>query len=279
MKTIRITLSIIAAAVGALVASAQQAPVEAVISIIEGSATFTAPGSTLAVPAVVGQKLPEGSTVITGEASTVIITSFEGIQTSLNAKTSAVIGTHSVNAEGVRTVVIDLKIGSAVSVLDPSKRKINNYGVRTPKGVAAARGTVYTTTYDGVTVTVDTVAGTVVFSSVGGASVTVPSGTGTNGSNGVSALSSANKTSVLDAVKVLAILKAAFPDDSAIATQLTGVEQLAKDKNVATDAEITAAKEAASDVKEAQASGDTEKKDETVTVKVGTLDITVSVSR
>ena len=279
MKSIRITLALIAAVVGALVASAQQAPVEAVISVVEGSATFTAPGSTSAVPAVVGQKLPEGSTVITGESSILLITSFDGIQTGLDAKSTAVIGTHSVNAEGVRTVIIDLKAGSSVSGLDPSKRKINNYGVRTPRGVAAARGTVYVTTYNGGLVTVDTVAGTVVFSSPGAASVTVPSGNSKDGNGAVVKLSSANKNSVLTAIKLLAVLQAAFPKDLTLSSQLANLEKFTKDNNIATGSEIAAAEEPAADVQVATASGDTQNPDQPVIIKTtDKTDITINVT-
>ena len=167
MKSIRLTLSLFAATMGALVASAQQAPASAVLTQVSGDVTVTVPGSTAAKPAVVGQKLPEGSTVTTAGGSIAIVESFEGIETGLASSTTAVIGTHSVNAQGVRTAVIDVKQGSSISVLDPSKRAVNNYSVKTPKGVAAARGTTYSTTVklngSDVVVTVDTLTGLVNF--------------------------------------------------------------------------------------------------------------------
>ena len=41
-----------------------------------------------------------------------------------------------------------LKQGKVLSTLDPARKAINRYGVRTPKGVAAARGTVYAVRVD-----------------------------------------------------------------------------------------------------------------------------------
>ena len=207
MKTIRLTLSFLAVAMGALVASAQQAPVEAVVASFVGAVTVTAPGSSVAVPAVVGQKLPEGSTVTTAAGATALIESHEGISTGLGSGATAVIGAHSVNADGVRTAVIDLKEGTTVSVLDPSKRKINNYGVRTPKGVAAARGTTYSCTVKlssggQAIVTVNTLTGAVNFSIVGGKSIDVAEGKSANSNSSV-------------ATSIAAAIAAASPEEKA----------------------------------------------------------------
>jgi hypothetical protein len=181
MKTIRIALVSLSAAFGSLVSFAQQTQAEAFVSSITGSATVLAPGATEAVPVVIGQKLPEGSTVKTGEGTAVLIQSHQGIQTGVGAKSSVVVGAHTVSSDGVRTAVIDLKEGTTVSVLDPAKRSVNNYAVRTPKGVAAARGTIYTTTVTlssgrEAVVTVNTVTGSVSFAVAGGQTISVAAG-------------------------------------------------------------------------------------------------------
>ena len=185
MKTIRLALLSFATVISSLVASAQQAPAQAFVASMSGSATVTAPGSTTAAPLVIGQVLPEGSTVITAEGGSVLIQSHKGMETGLGSKATAVIGTHSVSADGVRTAVIDLKEGTTVSVLDPSQRATNNYAVRTAKGVAAARGTVYATTVTlssggQVTVTVNTLTGAVSFAIAGGQTVSVAAGNSAN---------------------------------------------------------------------------------------------------
>jgi len=308
MKSIRLTLTLIAAAVSALVASAQQAPVEALISSFVGTVTVTAPGATAGVPAVVGQKLPEGSTVITGEGSNVLIQSHEGITTGLGASATAVVGTHSVNAEGVRTAVIDLKTGTTVSVLDPSKRKINNYGVRTPKGVAAARGTTYSTTValnsgGQVVVTVNTLTGSVNFSIVGGASVDVSEGKSANSNSGVTtsiaaaiaAASPEEKAQLTEALKVtvsvvatIAEASKATGDIKAAATLKTVLkntedvaEEVSKSDKVLGDS-IKADSKAAQEVEkpvvinEAKASDNTQNNDVVpVTIQTNTLNISI----
>ena len=181
MKIIRLSLLSIATFLGSLVASAQQAPTEAIISSLSGSATVLAPGATQGSPAVVGQKLPEGSTIITADGASVVVQSHQGIETGIGAKSSVVVGVHSVSADGIRTAVLDLKKGTTVSVLDPSKRATNNYAIRTPRGVAAARGTTYSTTVKlssggEAIVTVNTLTGNVSFSIVGGATISVAEG-------------------------------------------------------------------------------------------------------
>src|SRR5690606_18113253 len=82
--------------------------------------------------------------------------------------------------------LLDLKKGNIISTIDPSKKSINNYGVRTPKGVAAARGTVYGTsvtfTADGESnTTVATLNGFVTLNLGNGVSVDVPFGQVTSG--------------------------------------------------------------------------------------------------
>jgi len=181
MKYLRSILMSLAASMLTIVASAQQNPVQAVVSSLSGSATITSPGSTKSTPVVVGLKLPEGSIVSTSGDSTVVIESHEGIHTGISPKTTVVIGQHSVSAEGIRTAFIDLKIGTTVSVLDPSKHAINNYAVRTPKGVASAHGTTYTTTVTipsagEIFVTVNTISGEVIFTTLTGAKVAIIGG-------------------------------------------------------------------------------------------------------
>jgi hypothetical protein len=197
MKSIHLALLSFATLVGSLVASAQQATATAYVSSVDGSATYLAPGSNEAKAVVIGQPLPEGSVITTDASSSLIIVSHEGIQTGLGPKSTAAIGTHSVSADGVRTAVIDLKLGTTVSVLDPTKRASNNYAIRTPKGVAAARGTTYSTSVTlssggEAIVTVNTVTGEVSFSiiSAGGSAprtISVSEGNSANSSSTVSA--------------------------------------------------------------------------------------------
>jgi hypothetical protein len=184
MKTLRLAIVSLTAAFGALIASAQQAPAEAFVASVSGSVTVLKPGAAAPTAVVIGETLPEGSVITTGDDGSALIESHKGVQTGVGAKSSVAVGVHTVSADGVRTAVIDLKQGTTVSVLDPSKRSVNNYAVRTPKGVAAARGTTYSTkvtlSSGGVaTVTVNTLTGAVSFS-VGGETVSVTAGNSAN---------------------------------------------------------------------------------------------------
>ncbi len=221
MKTIRLAIVSLAAAFGSLVSFAQQTQADAFVSSVTGSATVLAPGSTEAVPVVIGQKLPEGSTVTTAEGATVLIQSHQGIQTGVGAKSSVVVGAHTVSSDGVRTAVIDLKEGTTVSVLDPAKRSVNNYAVRTPKGVAAARGTIYSTkvTLESgkeAVVTVNTVTGSVSFAIAGGPTISVVAGnSASNTSTAATPVATAyanastdGKADIIEAVKLSATVTA-----------------------------------------------------------------------
>jgi hypothetical protein len=234
MKTIRFTLSFLAAALASLVASAQQAPVAPFISSFVGDVKVTAKGSSAAAPAVIGQKLPEGTTIVTADGASVLIESHQGITTSLISRTSAVIGSHSVNVEGVRTAVIELKQGTTVSVLDPSKRAINNFSVRTPKGVAVAQGTTYTCTVmylsgGEVLVTVNTLTGVVSFN-VGERRIDVAEGMSAN-SNSTVASSIAAAIVAAPADEKLLLAEALKSTVSVVAT-LAEARKDSGDKNV-----------------------------------------------
>ncbi len=78
-----------------------------------------------------------------------------------------------------QTAILNLKSGNLVSTLDPANKRINNYGVRTPKGVAAARGTTYTVSVSQTGTHVATMSGRVTLTPVGGGTpIVIDIGTG-----------------------------------------------------------------------------------------------------
>lgn len=270
MKSIRLTLTIIAAAVGALVASAQQAPAPkapsgAFISFFSGEVMVTLPGASAAVPAVLGDSLPEGSIVTTGPDASALVESFAGISTGLSDESSVVIGKHSVSTEGVRTAEIELKEGSTVSVLDPAKRKINNYGVRTPKGVAAARGTTYSTSFRNGVMTVNTATGEVLFTDAKGVAFPKP----VNAAN-------FSKGEARALIRLVAIVAKLNPAEQG---RLSTVKLLLADKFNAGEIDkiVIESQNKVSDeaINQAKASPDSEDKKVVVTIKQNTVDITI----
>ncbi len=127
--------------------SAEVSKVQGTVSKLTGSATMIAPGSTTPVELKVGDRIPQGAIITTGMSSTLLLRTFAGTVATASANTTFEVEqlTQTTTAGVVtkETTMIGLKSGNLVSTLDPTKRAVNNYGVRTPKGVAAARGTVF----------------------------------------------------------------------------------------------------------------------------------------
>jgi hypothetical protein len=161
----------------AVCAQAAEAVSEAVVLKVTGSPVATVGGQQIAIKE--GDKLAQGTVITTSATSEVEFRAFSGSTTTIKPGTTAELSKLSLTTEGdavtKQSAVIDLKIGDVISKLDPSKKAINDYSIRTPKGVAAARGTVYVVTVSpsGV-ITLKVTAGSVTFtSSIGGGSVTV----------------------------------------------------------------------------------------------------------
>lgn len=120
---------------------------EAVVLKLTGPVEAILPGKTEAVSVKVGDKLPQGTTIITSNTSEVDLQVFPGTTSTIRAGTKVDLEKLSLTtSDGVVTkqsAMVNVKIGSVVSSIDPTKKAINDYSVRTPKGVAAARGTIY----------------------------------------------------------------------------------------------------------------------------------------
>lgn len=130
-------------------AAEQKSPVDGAVSKLTGSATMIVPGNPEPIVLREGDKVPSGAVITTGDESRLLLRTFNGTVATASANTTIEVEEISVTTEqGVvkkENTMIALKSGNLVSTLDPSKRSVNNYGVRTPKGVAAARGTVFST--------------------------------------------------------------------------------------------------------------------------------------
>ncbi len=131
---------------------------------VTGAATVTLPdGST--TPLTAGMKVAQGSTITTGADGDVYLESHAGYVTSIKHDSVVAVDEISVTTEGGQVkeerTMLDLKSGNLVAKLDPKKKAVNNYQVRTPKGVAAARGTVFTVMFRGQQYAVAVVNGSV----------------------------------------------------------------------------------------------------------------------
>lgn len=158
--------------------------IEAKALKVTGSVQVQLTAGSEAVPLTEGMSLPAGATIITGPGSLVELRTLAGGQTSVQANTTASLDELSVDRDNLgvitkQTATLSLRSGNLISTLDPKRKSINNYSVRTPKGVAAARGTVYAVTVSQSGTTVATMSGTVTLTpDDGGAPIVIDIATG-----------------------------------------------------------------------------------------------------
>ncbi|MFM9032240.1 MAG: FecR domain-containing protein, partial [Opitutaceae bacterium] len=149
------------------VASAQQ---EATILKIVGDGAQVVLPDGRTVKAEVGLKVPEAATVRSGAAE-VYLEAVSGVIATVKRDSEIVVTTLTGNAP-----TLELKGGNLVSQIDRTKLAGRTYGVKTPRGVAAARGTVYTVNVQGTNYTVVTASGTVTISAPNVPAVTLGAG-------------------------------------------------------------------------------------------------------
>jgi hypothetical protein len=151
----------------AAVASAQQ---QATIVKIVGSGAQVVLPDGRTIDAEAGAKVPETATIRSGAAE-VYLEAVSGVIATIKRDSQVVVLTLTGNEP-----TLELKGGSLVSQIDRAKLAGRTYGVKTPRGVAAARGTVYTVSVEGVNYTVVTASGTVTISAPNVPAVTLGAG-------------------------------------------------------------------------------------------------------
>jgi hypothetical protein len=138
LSSLRVVL--LGAALLAASAFAQQVKI---LKIVGNTSAVTVTGATGAVGP--GMILPVSARIATGAGVEVYVEAVTGVVAVI--KPNADVTVASLGSEENRT--LDLRQGSIVTLVDPKRYKANSYGVKTPRGVAAARGTVYVTTVNG----------------------------------------------------------------------------------------------------------------------------------
>ena len=120
---------------------------------VSGEATLQAPGD--AAPRVVkkGDTIVVGTKIVTGEGARVILTPLPGVNSIISPKSEIVVERVSIsNPAGAKTAlhsaVLDLKTGAVTTDLKRQDGVELDYGVRTARGLAGARGTTYTVGID-----------------------------------------------------------------------------------------------------------------------------------
>ena len=153
---------------------------EATVLRLNGLARTRLPGGTEDVQLAEGAKLPKGATIITEDAAELYLQPFPGVIATIRSRSTVSIERLSLTVDdGIvkkQTALLNLTAGSVISTVDPAKRDINDYGVRTPKGIAYARGTSFTVSVEDEGFSVATTADTVSFTLPSGDSYAIKAG-------------------------------------------------------------------------------------------------------
>lgn len=161
-------------------AAAVKQATEATVLRLNGIARTRLPGGTDDVQLAEGAKLPKGATIITEDAAELYLQPFPGVIATIRPRSTVSIERLSLTVDdGIvkkQTALLNLTAGSVISTVDPAKRDINDYGVRTPKGIAYARGTSFTVSVEDEGFSVATTADTVSFTLPSGDSYAIKAG-------------------------------------------------------------------------------------------------------
>ena len=113
---------------------------------INGSGATVTPKGGVSAPAMVNAQLVEGALIETPPKVEVFLETFEGAVATIRGGSKVEVRVLRMGQgadAGKRVAELNLEKGNIISTLDPSKRPVTEFGIRTPRGVAAARGTVY----------------------------------------------------------------------------------------------------------------------------------------
>lgn len=241
MKTTTPWFAALAFALG--IVSAALADEAKVIKLV-GSAEMKLPGAAAATPLALNSMIPEGATVITGAGAELSVEAMPGVIATIKAASTVVVEELSSVKNGTeiteQTARLNLKEGNIVSTLDPAKKAINRYGVRTPKGVAAARGTVFGVKVDITGSSIATLSGTVTIDLGGGNVLMIPVGTASANGGAAQAIADAIKANpalandIAEAVTIVAANVAS--GSSAVGTAESATAVLASVVNAASAA-------------------------------------------
>ena len=126
----------------------QADPVSAVAFSVTGTAQFAPPGTLSFQALKVGQALPVGSTVRTGDDGKVVLRTTPGSAVQLGANSLMKINDLDFQKSGgavtERKARLELTSGVVNVLVDPSTPNVTDFKVQTPDGALVARGTCYT---------------------------------------------------------------------------------------------------------------------------------------
>lgn len=131
----------------------EAAPVEAKVKSISGTVECAAAGSKVFKALNAGDKLGVGTIVKTGKDGSAIIVAVPGAAISVSPSTQLILGPNDFAKQGdkvtSRKALIELKSGTVSALINHNERDVTDFKIKTPQGVAAARGTFYGVTVKG----------------------------------------------------------------------------------------------------------------------------------
>jgi len=112
------------------------------VSIAVGTVTMIPANGGAEQPLKVGDVVPVGATVKTGVSSRAVVKTTK--QSAIRiAENSQVVMMELVESDTTPKVLVDIKSGSLGALIQPQAQGVMDFKVKTPTGIAAARGTMY----------------------------------------------------------------------------------------------------------------------------------------
>jgi hypothetical protein len=126
---------------------ASAAPIEGNTKSVSGKVEFAAPGATAFKALKAGQALPVGSTIKTGPDGVAIILTVPGAAIRVGPDSQLIIQELDFEKGGAkqmkRKATLDLKTGTVSALIEGNMPETTDFRIKTPQGIAAARGTFY----------------------------------------------------------------------------------------------------------------------------------------
>ncbi|MBW8781282.1 MAG: FecR domain-containing protein [Verrucomicrobia bacterium] len=118
------------------------------VIFVSGHADLQAPSETTPHPASKGEAVTIGTRITTGADGRVVLTPMPGVRSMIAPNTVLVLesvsDSHPSANEVKHQAVLELKVGAVVSDLQKQDGVTYDYSIRTPRGLAGARGTTFT---------------------------------------------------------------------------------------------------------------------------------------
>ncbi|HTJ78230.1 MAG TPA: FecR family protein [Rariglobus sp.] len=118
------------------------------VIFVSGQAELQRPDEATAHPALKGESVIIGTRISTGADGRVVLTPMPGVKSMIAPNTIVVLesasDSHPSATEVKHQATLDLKVGAVVSDLQKQPGATFDYSIRTPRGLAGARGTTFT---------------------------------------------------------------------------------------------------------------------------------------